>query len=64
MTWPNCVANEVNRIPSGKINPPRTAERRVDFLRQKAITNGVASVETDQLAAPNQPEINQLNLLF
>lgn len=48
----------MNKIPNGKINPPKTAERRVDFLRQNAITNGVANVETDQLAAPSQPEIN------
>ena len=39
-TWWICWANEAKRAARARTRPPRTAVRRVDFLRQRATTSG------------------------
>lgn len=52
------MAKDVNSIPNAITRPPKTAVRRVDFRRQRAITIEAEINETDQLIAPIQPENN------
>lgn len=49
------MAKDVNNIPKAITKPPKTAVRRVDLRRQRAITTDAEINETDQLIAPIQP---------
>lgn len=47
------MANDVNSMPSGITSPPTIESRRMERLRHSDTTNGIASIEMDQLSAPS-----------
>lgn len=47
------MANDVNSMPSGITSPPTIERRRMERLRHSDTTNGIASIEMDQLSAPS-----------
>ena len=55
-SWWNWLAKEVKRQPNAVTKPPKTAVRRVDFLRQIPIVIGEISNERQVDVAPNHPE--------
>lgn len=49
------MANEPNKMPSEKINPPNTAVKRVNLRRHSAITIGAVNIDIAQLHGPIHP---------
>ena len=57
-SWWNREAKEVKSSPRAATSPPRTAVRRVDFLRQMAMVRGERSHDSAIERAPSQPDGN------
>lgn len=47
------MANDVKSMPSGITSPPTIESSRMERLRHRETTNGIVSIEMDQLSAPS-----------